>query len=233
MKIAIITGASSGIGLGISKLLIQMGYKVYGLSRNFSKTRFEDIQFIKIECDVTETKELEAHIQSIKNNEEKIDLLVNNAGIGYFGPHEQMSPKKIHQMVAANFEAPLVITHLLLRNLKASKGTIINISSITAKKISTHGCVYGATKAGLSHFGQSLFEEVRKSGVKVTTIHPDMVKTDFFRNSDFREGDEEDTYVSVEAITEAVKNILNLGVGMVMSEITIRPQRNVIKRKNK
>lgn len=230
MKTAVVTGASGGIGLGISKLLIEMGYRVYGLARDFTKTQYEDTNFIKIKCDITMTNKLEKYIKDIKDKEERIELLVNNAGVGYFGPHEQVGTQKIHQMVATNLEAPLVLTHLLLRDLKESQGTIINVSSITAKKISTHGCAYAATKAGLSHFAQSLFEEVRKTGVKVTTLHPDMVKTDFFRYSDFKEANETDAHVTVEAVVDAVKNILALDSGMVMTDVTIRPQKNKIEK---
>ena len=112
-------------------------------------------------------------------------------------------------MVALNLEAPLILTNLLLRDLKKNQGFVINISSVTAKKSSPIGCAYAATKAGLSHFSHSLFDEVRKYGVKVVSIHPDMTKTPFYDNANFREGDDEDMFITPECVAEAVEAVIN------------------------
>jgi hypothetical protein len=231
MKTAIVTGASSGIGLSISKKLLQTGYKVYGLSRNINNLNFEHEHFMKLKCDLADIHELTSCIQNIKSTETGIHLLVNNAGIGHFGPHEQLKPHHIAQMVAVNLQAPLIITNMLLREIKKTQGFIINISSITAKKSSTHGAAYAALKAGLSHFGVSLFDETRKSGVKVVIIHPDMTKTDFYNNSEFKEGSDPESYITPECISDAVEFILNQRQGTVVSEITLRPQKHMIERK--
>lgn len=229
MKAAIVTGASSGIGLCISKLLLYKQYKVYGIGRDFSKIALEEDNFIKVTCDLTNINELTLKIKDIKQKD-NIHILVNNAGVGYFGPHEELSPKKIHEMVTVNLEAPLVLSQLLLRDLKKSQGYIFNISSVTAKKSNTHGCAYGATKAGLTSFSNSLFDEVRKYGVKVISIHPDMTKTNFYRNANFHEGDTEDTYLYPEEVAQAVDMILNQRDGIVISDITIKPQKHQIQR---
>ena len=91
-----------------------------------------------------------------------IEVLVNEAGVGHYGLHEELTPKKIQALVRTNLEIPLLLTNRLLRVLKKNHGYIINISSVTAKQSSPHGCAYAATKAGLSSFGKSLFEEARK-----------------------------------------------------------------------
>lgn len=230
MKSAIVTGASSGIGLEISKRLLKLNYRVYGISRDFSKVKFDDSNFVKVNCDITKIEELTEKVKQI-NKTEEIYILVNNAGVGFFGPHEELNVSKIHAMVATNLEAPLILTQLLLRKLKKNSGFIINISSITAKKWSTYGCAYAATKAGLSHFASSLFEETRKTGVKVVTIHPDMTKTNFYDNSNFREGDNEETYITTKCIADAVYMILSQREGTVVTDITIRPQKHIIVRK--
>jgi len=231
MRAAIVTGASSGIGLEVSKKLVEMGYKVYGIARDFSKTAFDDANFVKIQCDVRNTGELCRVVKDIKDKEDDIYILVNNAGVGFFGPHEQLKVQHIEQMVATNLQAPLILTNLLLREIKKSAGFIINISSITAKKSSTHGCAYAATKAGLSHFATSLFDEVRKSGVKVVTIHPDITKTPFYDDLDFMYGDDAQSYIMPESVAQAVENILKQPEGTVISELTIRPQKHMISRK--
>jgi short-subunit dehydrogenase len=230
MKAAIVTGASSGIGLEISKILIKNEYKVFGFGRDFSATTIKHDNFHPIICDLTNLQDLYQKVKEISSADE-IVVLVNNAGVGYFGPHEELNPQKIQSMVATNLTVPMIMSQLLLRDLKKNSGYLINISSVTADKSNTHGCAYGATKAGLSSFSHSLFDEVRKYGVKVVTIQPDMTKSNFYRNSDFCEGDGYDTYVEPQEIALIVDFILNQREGLVISDITIKPQKHQIKRK--
>jgi short-subunit dehydrogenase len=230
MKAAIVTGASSGIGLQISRSLLKCGYKVYGFGRDFSKTGLMEEHFYPITCDLMNIPDLCEKVKDIASKEE-LSVLVNNAGVGYFGPHEELNPKKLQEMVVTNLEVPMLLSQLLLRNIKNNAGFIINISSVTANKSNTHGCAYGATKAGLSSFSHSLFDEVRKYGVKVVTIHPDMTKTDFYRNADFCEGDMKDTYITPEEVAKAIEFILQQRDGIVISDITIQPQKHQIQRK--
>ena len=135
-------------------------------------------------------------------------------------------------MVRTNLEVPMILTSLLLRNLKKNKGYVINISSVTANGTNPHGCAYGATKAGLSSFSHSLFDEARKYGIKVVTISPDMTKTNLYRNADFKEGDEAESYLLPEEIAKAVEYVLGQREGLVISDITLKPQIHRIKRKN-
>ncbi len=231
MKAAIVTGASSGIGLEIAKKLVELNFKVYGLARDFSKIDYKNENFILINCDITKSNILEEKVKEIKSYEKEIYILVNNAGVGYFGPHEEINTRKLHDIIATNLEAPIILTHLLLRTLKESQGFIINISSITAKVISPIGAAYSASKAGLSHFSESLFEETRKKGVKVVTIHPDMTKTNFYNNANFKEGEVEESFITGQCVADAVKMILNQREGTVLTDITIRPQKHMITKK--
>lgn len=229
MKTAILTGSSKGIGQALLKRLLSLDYKVYGLSRTPQVSREN---FIPVECNLLDTNKLVETIKSIEKNEPNINLLVNNAGVGFFGPHEEINVGNIQTMLRTNLEVPLILSHLLLRTLKKNKGMIISVSSVTAKKISTHGCAYAASKAGLTHFHTSLFEEVRKTGVKVTTIHPDMTKSNFYDNSNFTYEDEEDAVLLEEQIADALEYVLTASENLVINEITLRPQKNKIKRKN-
>lgn len=230
MKTAILTGASSGIGSEILNVLLENNIKVFGIGRDFSNLDINSKLFIPIICDMSKPYELSDKISFIKK-ENSIDILINNAGIGYFAPHEQLNTKKIHEMVSVNLEAPLIITQLLLRDLKKNNGIIINISSITAKKSNTYGCAYGATKAGLTSFANSLFDEVRKYNVKVITIHPDMTKSRFYENADFTTSDNENSYIYPIEIAKCVKWILEQRKDIVITDITIRPQKHNLKKK--
>ncbi|MBU3843131.1 MAG: SDR family NAD(P)-dependent oxidoreductase [Candidatus Fusobacterium pullicola] len=230
MKRVLITGATSGIGLAISKKLLSMGHVVYGVGRDFSKVDIENNNFYTIVCDLIKYQNIEEMVKKLKK-EVEIDILINCAGIGYFGPHEEINPTKLHKMIALNLEAPLILTQLLLRDLKKREGVIINISSITATKSSTYGCAYSATKAGLVHFSKGLFDEVRKTGVQVISILPDITKTPFYDELNFREGEEEESYILPECVADAVENILSQRRGTVITEVIIQPQKHIIRRK--
>ena len=229
MKKALVTGATSGIGLAISKKMLELGYAVYGVGRDFSKVDIVDERFYPVVCDLTKYQNIEEMVKKIKKD--GVDILINCAGIGYFGPHEEINPTKLHKMITLNLEAPLILIQLLLRDLKRKRGTIINISSITATKSSTYGCAYSATKAGLVHFSKGLFDEVRKTGVKVISILPDITKTAFYDELNFCEGEEEDSYILPECVADTVENILSQREGTVITEIILQPQRHMIRRK--
>ena len=206
---AIVTGYSSGIGKAISEKLQQNGYNVIKL-----KSRLEDVN------------SLEKEIKDILKNSD-IHTLVNCAGVGIFEPHETISISKIKRLIDINLTAPIILTKLLLRSLKKSKGHIINISSIEATKHSKYSALYTATKSGLRDFSLSLFEEVRKDGVKVTSINPDITKTDFFNNLKFKPSEDKETYLKPEQIAQLVVDILN--IDGVITDLTIRPQKFKIK----
>lgn len=238
-KIAIVTGASSGIGEAISKSLCEMGYDVYGFGRVFREDSVlwqKDFlvaakgNFQGIVCDLLRTEELLKHIKEIRKKGE-IEVLVNNAGVGFYGLHEELNPKKIQTMLRTNLEVPMVLTNVLLRDLKKNKGSIINVSSVTATQSNPHGCAYGAAKAGLTSFSHSLFDEARKYGVKVVNIQPDMAKTNLYRDADFQEGEEEEAYLLPEEVAEAVEYVLDKRQGVVVTDLTIRPQIHRIRRK--
>ena len=141
-----------------------------------------------------------------------------------------MNPKKIQEMVRVNLEAPLILTQQLLRTLKKG-GYIINISSVTAKQPSPHGCAYAATKAGLASFSSSLFDEARKYGVKVTAVYTDMTETNLYRNADFTVGEEKESYLTPEEVAEAVEYVLTQREGIVIPELVLRPQFHRIRKK--
>ncbi len=230
--VAVVTGASSGIGKAISKMLLQKGYIVYGFGRNFSSVQELGEQFHPVTLDMTNIALVTETMQNILK-EHEVAVLVNNAGVGYFGLHEELNPAKIHEMVAVNVEAPLVLSQLALRSLKRQQGWLIQIASVTAEQRNPHGCAYGATKAAVNSFSESLFEEARKYGVKVASILPDMTESNFYRNADFCQGDTEDTYLHPQEVADCVKWMLEQRDGMVVSKVTLRPQRHRLGKKSK
>lgn len=221
MKTYIVTGASSGIGKAICEALLKENNKVYGIGRNFGDFSHENL--VKIELDFRDANV----VATIKKRiDDDIDGLVNAAGVAFYGIHESLTAEQIGEMVDVNVKAPMILTKLFLPNLRETKGIIINVSSVTAKmRNNTHGVCYGATKAALTSFSQSLFEEVRKQGVRVTTIHPDLTDTKLYRNADFRPTGNDYETLFAEDIAKEVMHVIGEREGVCVSDITIRPQR--------
>jgi len=149
-------------------------------------------------------------------------MLINCAGFGRFEPHEELSTKIITDMIYLNLTAPLLLSNALLRDLKKNNGYLININSIEAIKTSKFAGVYSASKAGLKAFGDSLFEETRKSGLSVTNINPDMTQSNFYDDLRFDVSKKEDEKLLAQDIADAVEHILNMRKGAVISEYTVR-----------
>lgn len=227
---ALVTGASSGIGQAIAQRLLEHGYEVYGIGRDFSAcTLTGHAQFHTVVLDLLDTPALLAFLETLPKD--NLSVLVNSAGCAWYGPHETLSVEAIQTMTRVNLETPILLCAKLLRTLKQNHGTIINIASVTALETSTHGAAYGALKAGLVHFSRTLFEEHRKSGLKVSVILPDMTDTALYRNADFGPDLTEGAYLSPEDTADAVMAVLNAREGTVLSEIVLRPQYRRIHRK--
>ena len=208
---AIVTGYSSGIGKAICEKLEQNGYNIIKLT-----SRLENLT------------SLEKEVKDILKNID-INLLINCAGVGIFQPHEEISLVKIKELIDVNLTAPIVLSNLCLRSLKKTKGDIINITSIEVTKHSKFSALYTATKSGLRDFGLCLFEEVRKSGVGVTSINPDITDTNFFDQLSFKPSKEEDTFLVSQTIANSVWEVIQ--TSGVITDLTIRPQRFQIQKK--
>lgn len=230
MKIAVVTGASSGIGLAMSKRLLELGYEVIGVSRSITDSTLVDPNFTPMPADLSKEQETLA----IAKRLEKLDIyiLINCAGFGRFAPHEELSAQTIIQMTFLNLTAPMLLTSALLRSLKNNSGYLININSIEALRASKFAGVYSATKAGLKAFGDALFEETRKSKLSVTNINPDMTESDFFNELRFETSQAENEKLLASDIADALEHILKMRKGAVVSEYTIRSLHFGIKKKS-
>ena len=227
MKTVLITGVSSGIGKALAIKMLENNMKVIGISRNSSKINHPN--FINHCLDLMDLNAVENLIKKLLK-EENISILVNNAGVGFYGLHEELNPSKIHELITVNLEAPLLITNLVLRNFKKQGGIIVNISSVTAHKSNPHGAAYGATKAGLSSFSDSIFDEARKHGVRVITIEPDMTDTNLYRNADFTVSTEDGCYLTADNVADAVIYAINSGC---VTHMELKPQFHRISRKER
>lgn len=220
MSKALIFGATSGIGLAIAKRLVDK-YDVTGVGRDIGKVSGEKMDLLS--CDVSDNKALQKLLKDIPCP----DVLILSQGSAYYGLHENIKPSECEEMVLTDLLSPITITNHYLNQMKQHKsGHIIFISSVTADSVNPHGACYGACKAGIRSFAKSLFEEVRKTGVKVTLISPDLTYTDLYRNADF--GVDKDLVLSPEDVADAVSFVLEKPSNVDVFDIVVRPMRNAI-----
>ena len=179
-KVALVTGASSGIGQACAKLLAQDGWLVYGTSRQIQKGIVEDRFGIHmVQLDVTDQESVQAAVSIVLEREGRLDALVNNAGFGIAGAVEDT---EIHEAVAqfnTNFFGALSMCREALPALMKTKGIIINISTMAAKMPVPYQAMYCASKAALEAVSESLRIEQRPFGVRVTIVEPGDTHTGF------------------------------------------------------
>jgi NADP-dependent 3-hydroxy acid dehydrogenase YdfG len=182
-KIAVVTGVSKGIGKAVCEQLLANGAKVFGLGRNNNDITNPNYTFIH--CDVRSFDSVQSAFNIIftKTNQ-TIDILINNAGLGYFGYLEDMPIEQFHEMQETNLNGIFYCCKMALPKMKVKEiGHIINIASTAALEGMAQVVGYSASKWAVKGFSESLFREVRDFKIKVTCIYPGAVKTDFFRNS--------------------------------------------------
>jgi len=219
-KKAVVSGASSGIGKEICLRLLKFGFSVIGISRSIKDDEFNSKDFSAIRADLSDEASTQKVCEMLRD--ESIYILVNCAGFGKFEPHEELSAKSIKDMTFLNLTSAMLLSNTLLRSLKANEGYLININSIEAIRSSKFAGVYSATKAGLRAFGDSLFEETRKSSLSVVNINPDMTKSAFYDELRFDVSDKDDERLLASDIADALTHILSMRKGAVVSEYTIR-----------
>ena len=173
-KVILITGGSTGIGLAAGKLLARQGHKVYGTSRDssrFDKMEKEGINAIKL--DVTSEESCKKCIKTIIEKEGKIDVLINNAGYGFYGPIEEVEIEEAKVQLEVNVFGLVRMTQLVLPYMRNEKrGKIINVSSVAGRVTTYLGGWYHASKYALEALSDSMRMEFKKFGVKVSIIEP-------------------------------------------------------------
>ncbi|MCX6187358.1 MAG: SDR family NAD(P)-dependent oxidoreductase [Bacteroidetes bacterium] len=180
-KIAVVTGVSKGIGYETCLQLLEKGAIVFGLGRNNNITH---PNFTFIPCDVREFVSVELAFKQILSKHDSIDILLNNAGLGYFGMLEDTSIEQWNEMYQTNVNGIFHCCKMALPVMKKNQyGHIINIASTAALEGLPQVSAYCATKWAVKGLSESLFREVRDYKIKVTCIYPGSTKTDFFRNS--------------------------------------------------
>jgi short-subunit dehydrogenase len=170
-KVVLITGGSSGIGKSIGEFLHHKGYTVYGTSRNPS--RISNSLFLLVQLDVRDAVSVEKAIQEIIQKSHKIDILINNAGVGITGPVEEIPMEEIKNNFETNFFGPIELMKAVLPHMRQQQsGLIINITSIAGYMGLPYRGIYSASKGALELITEAMRMEVKDFGVKITNVAP-------------------------------------------------------------
>lgn len=180
-QIILITGASSGMGKITAKLLLKKGFVVYGAARRIDKMNdLKQLGAKTLQMDVTDDKTMVSAIEEIIKNEGRIDVLINNAGFGYYGAIEDISIKEARYQLDVNVFGVARLIQLVLPYMRKNQfGKIINISSIGGKLANPFGGWYHASKFALEALSDSLRMEVKHFGIDVIVIEPGGVKSEW------------------------------------------------------
>lgn len=225
-KVAIVTGASSGLGAAISKSLTTAGAIVFGLARNMNALQEikKDIgsKFIPVSLDITDEEAVKKWFAETFSENHSPDILVNNAGTGSFGKIDEMPSEEWYKMINTNLNGMYCITSEAVRLMKTNKDSthIVNIGSILGITTRAEGAAYSATKYGISGFSEALFKELREDNIKVTCLNPGSIDTSFFKSSGISS---HENMLQPEDIASTLLHVLQTPDNMLISEMTIRP----------
>ncbi len=189
-QVAIVTGASSGIGLAVARTLAINGFSVVLASRNIEKLKslvqelFTGYDVLPIKMDLRNLSDVKNLVNEVLNKYSKVDVLINNAGIGISGPLQEMKDEQIETIVMVNFLGPVILTKEILPIMIDNKsGCIVNVSSLAAFVPIPWMGLYAATKAALKAITDSWRIEFKPYNVRVIGVYPGYVKTNFSTNT--------------------------------------------------
>jgi 3-oxoacyl-[acyl-carrier protein] reductase len=226
-KVAYITGGSKGIGFGVAKTLLDNGMRVAISSRRLEAAQeaaqslsSDHSKVLALQSDVQSMdSELKA-VQAVTGHFGQLDVLVANAGVGHFAPIDELSEELWRATIDTNLTGVFHTVKAGLDALKQAKGYIITIASLAGTNFFENGAAYNASKFGLVGFTQAIMLDLRKHGIKVTTIMPGSVATEF---NDHKPSDVDAWKIQPEDIGKLVLDVLQMNPRTLPSKIEVRP----------
>lgn len=227
-KVVLVTGGSKGIGYGIAESLVRNRANVAVTSRSRQSaeeaaTRLNQTgpgRALGLEMDVRRLADQERAVSMINKEWSRLDVLVANAGVGFFESIETLTPGQWQETIDTNLTGVFNSIKAALPLLKASKGTIITIASLAGTNFFAGGSAYNASKFGLVGFSQAVMLDLRKHGIKVTTIMPGSVASYFNGHQPVKE----DAWkIQPEDIGQMVVDLLRMHPRTLPSKIEVRP----------
>ena len=228
-QVALITGASRGIGFAIARRLGRMGARVSicgrdqaKLDQSASRLRSEGIETLAVLADVARGDQISSLVHRTQQEFGPIDILVNNAGIGLFGPFHEFGEADWNRVMDTNLKSVFLVSRAVAPEMiRRQTGHIINISSLAGKNTFANGAIYCASKWGLMGLSGSMAEDLRGYGIRVSAICPGSVATEFAGQG----GKNPSKMLQPNDIAHAVAALVTQAEGSFISELHIRPAR--------
>ena len=226
-KVAYITGGSKGIGYGIAKALLENGMRVAISSRTLKAAEEaarslsgDSSKVLALQSEVSSMASEQTAIKSIIDQFGQLDVVIANAGVGYFNSIENVTEDEWKKTIDTNLTGVFNTVKSSLNALKESRGYIITMASLAGTNFFENGSAYNASKFGLVGFTQAIMLDLRKHGIKVTTIMPGSVATHF---NDHTPSDADAWKIQPEDIGEMVVSLLKMHPRTLPSKVEVRP----------
>ena len=229
-KAAIVTGGTRGIGRAIAERLLREGAWVAICGRSADSTGRAASEMKPLgrvfgcAADVTDFRQVKNLFEAVDREFGRLDILVNNAGQGVFRKVGEMTPEDWHRNIDLNLNGPFYCSHEALARFAGRGGFIVNISSLAGKNAFAGGAAYNASKAGLNLFSEAMMLDHRYDKVRITSILPGSVATEFAGGPSDRSGDTS-WMIAPEDIAETVTLILRTPERTTISRVEMRPSR--------
>lgn len=231
-KVAVVTGASSGLGRYFAEALIDRGARVFGLARRSDAlAKVRDAlgdRFRPVPCDVRDEDQVDAAFQTVVDTGGRLDVLINNAGLAQFGPVDELSMDTWSVQQATNARGVFLCTRAAVPTMKQQNadtgfgGHIVNIASIAGLLGNPTLSAYNASKFAVRGFSEAIMKELRDDGIKVSCVYPGSVETRFFEvaganmtSHPMQPGD----------VAETVMHLIEMPDNYLISEVVMRPLR--------
>ena len=229
-KVAFITGGNKGIGYGIAESLLSAGMRVAISSRSIeaAQAAAESLQnshggeVLGLAADVRRYEDLEKANAAILEHFGQLDVLIANAGIGHFGPIDQMQPKDWDAVIETNVSGVFYSVRACAEALKKSEGYIFTISSLAGTNFFANGAAYNASKFAVTGFSQAAMLDLRPYNVKVTTIMPGSVTSHF---NGHVPADSDAWKIQPEDLGKLTVDLLTMHPRTLPSKVEVRPSR--------
>ena len=231
-KVAYITGGSKGIGLGTAKVLLDAGMRVAISGRvlenaeKADKTLGDTSRIIGIQSDVRNFVDEQSAVEQILEAFGQIDVVLANAGLGNFASVDEMTLDEWNQMIDTNLTGAFHTLKASVEELKKSEGYYITLASLAGTNFFENGAGYNASKFGVVGFTQAAMLDLRKYNIKVSTIMPGSVATNF---NNHVPSDKDAWKIQPEDIGELVLDLLKMNPRTLPSKIEVRPTRPDLK----
>jgi 3-oxoacyl-[acyl-carrier protein] reductase len=227
-KTALITGGSKGIGYGVAEVLIKEGIRVAITSRSQKSadeaaSKLNQIRegfAIGIESDVRSLESQQNAVKVILEKWGQLDYVIANAGVGHFAPVFDLTVEQWQETIDINLTGVFFSAKASLEALKETKGYFISIASLAGTNFFQDGTAYNASKFGLVGFSQAMMMDVRKDGIKVSTIMPGSVATEF---GDHTPSEKDAWKIQPEDIGQIVSDLIKMPARTLPSKIEVRP----------